>query len=438
MNNKSVSPSEKRVFAGNVFGVSAVEFTWGLGLPLVVDSTFLPLFLQSLGASNVTIGMVPTLYFLGCSLFPILSGILTSRTPYKKRAVLLSHLFPPLVLIVLGFLLLATGEGSKNVIAVFLAGYGLFSAGIGFLLPVWQNYLVTIFTPKKSVSALSVMMIAQSAAKLTSSFLILEFVRRYAFSIRASSVLFTVTGLLFFLGSFFFILTKEVVHSETPGENIQKSPLRSLLLVLRNRNFLLFLGNELESFAITGILAFYATYATGFCGIAPQTAAGLFIAFSYAGAITVNILLGWLCLLSIKQKCLLSKAFSLLSVLVLITARSPAAFFLVSALLGSSRAVRWLIYAPAIKQISGKRDATVYFSLAPVLTLPLSAGIPLLNGKLLDYFSGFGAGAYKLVFGLQALIILAALFTNLKTNFDGIKEDRAAMGMESHPGQPSV
>ncbi len=48
-------------FKRNVLGVSVVEFFWGLGFPIVMESTFLQLFLKNLGASSFVIGIVPAL-----------------------------------------------------------------------------------------------------------------------------------------------------------------------------------------------------------------------------------------------------------------------------------------------------------------------------------------------------------------------------------------
>ena len=47
--------SNDRYYIRNVFGISAVEFLWGLGLPVVVESTFLQLFLKNLGASGIAL-----------------------------------------------------------------------------------------------------------------------------------------------------------------------------------------------------------------------------------------------------------------------------------------------------------------------------------------------------------------------------------------------
>jgi MFS family permease len=223
-------------FGRNLLGVSAVEFSWGLGLPLVIDSSFLPLFLRNLGASNLIIGAVPTLYFIGCAVFPLVSGLLTDGRGNKKRAVILTHLFPAVTTILLGLFLNLFGTGGEPetgrvVIPLFLTGYAVFSMGIGMLLPVWQNYLVTIFSPQSSVPALAVMMIAQSGSKLGSSLIIQEFVKRYGFAVAPTSVFFVIVGTLFTVGSLCFVITRE--RGTEPGERGEprRPPLEALRTV---------------------------------------------------------------------------------------------------------------------------------------------------------------------------------------------------------------
>ncbi len=68
---------KRRYFTRNVCGVSAVEFLWGLGFPIVLESTFLQLFLKSLGASGFVIGLVPSILIIGISCFPLFSSYFT-------------------------------------------------------------------------------------------------------------------------------------------------------------------------------------------------------------------------------------------------------------------------------------------------------------------------------------------------------------------------
>jgi hypothetical protein len=275
---------------------------------------------------------------------------------------------------------------------------------------VWQNYLVKIFIPERSISALSVMWISQSVAKIISSYLLLKIVERYSFSAAGSSMIFTVIGLIFFSGSFLFLITREKSETGSTGASAGRAGLfHGFGSVLRNRNFLLFLGTDLEFFALIGIISFYANFATEHCGIDPALASGLFVAFIYLGGISVNILLGWFQLLSLKNKYWLTKSLAALAVPLICIFSKPWAFLVASYLFGASRSTRMLVYAPGVKRLSGQEDATHYFAIAPLFTLPLSVGLPLLNGAVLDRLAFMGGWSYRIVFLAMALFSVLSL-----------------------------
>lgn len=396
-------------FRRNTIGISSVEFFWGLGMPVVIESTFLQLFLRNLGASSFLIGLIPTLFSGGVALFSLFSGRLTGHIERKRPAVIAVHVAAALPVLAFGILLAITGY-DPSIIFVFFCCYALFSIGIGFILPVWQNYLVKIFTEQRSISALAVMWTSQSVAKIISSYLLLRIVERYSFSAAGSSLIFTAIGLLFLVGSFLFLITREQIESiPKTGLNRRIGMVHGFRSVLGNRNFLLFLGTDLEFFALIGIISFYANYATEHCGINPAMASGLFVAFNYLGGITVNILLGWFQLLSLKGKYWVTKTLTALAVPLICIFCRPWAFFLASYLFGASRSTRMLVYAPAVKRLSGMDDATHYFAAAPLITLPLSAGIPLINGAVLDRLVHLGGWSYRIVFLAMALLSAASI-----------------------------
>jgi hypothetical protein len=399
-----------RHFVRNTVGVSLVEFIWGLGLPVVTESTFLQLFLRSLGASNFLIGLIPTLFSGGNALSSLLAVSLTAHLGRKRTAVILAHLAAALPILLLGLVLLTVDLGSATLSTFFLF-YGLFSLGIGLILPVWQNYLAKIFTPGRSVPALAVMWMAQSVTKILGGYVILRVVERSAFTLRSVSVTFTVVGALFVVAAFPFLITREQEDRSLahPALRLRARFGRAIGAALRNRNFLLFLGSELELYALTGIVSFYAAFATEHCGIQPAVASGLFVASIYLGGVAANLLLGWFNLLSLKSKSMLSKLLCLAAVTLVCVFCAPWAFLAASFLFGISRSTRNLVFVPAVKQLSGLADATSYFAITPVLCLPLSAGIPLGNGAALDRLAGLGAGSFRIVFVVMGLLVAASM-----------------------------
>ena len=196
-------------FRRNVLGVSLVEFFWGLGFPIVLESTFLQLFLKHLGASSFAIGIVPSLLMTGIACFPIFSSYLSRNMRMKMPLVLFLHFISALSIFLFGMTLLFVSE-SNRILPLFFASYSVFSICMGLTIPVWLNYIVRIFSESKSVPGLGYMMLAQNIGKVISSFFILKVVERYSFSGGSTAYVFIITGLLFAIGSLCFIMTKEV------------------------------------------------------------------------------------------------------------------------------------------------------------------------------------------------------------------------------------
>lgn len=406
-------------FKRNVIGISSVEFLWGLGLPVVIESTFLQLFVKSLGASSFAVGLVPAFFFIGSSVFALLSSYVTANMAFKRGPVILLHLISGISLMFFGVFLFFFG-GTSAVLFAFFTAYAVFSVCIGMTLPVWLNYLVNILSPDRSVSGLGFMMIAQSVARLTSSLFIIQWVDRYAFSLKASAMVFFIVGFLFALGSLFFLMTREVAASAPKQPRHSNSFWRyvgaAVRHILGNANFLFFLAADLDFYVVVTVISFYANYATTFCGIDAAIAAGAFVACIYTGAIIVNVFLGSMNMLSVRQKYIFSKTASTTAMLLLFLLTYEWSFFLASLLMGAARGTRMVVYAPTVKRLSGLADSTSYFAVAPILTALFASGLPLVCGKFLDMYTA--AAAYRIIFLMAALLILGSLLCLLRVDFD--------------------
>lgn len=405
-------------FSRNAFSVASVEFFWGLGFPIVLESTFLQLFLKNLGASGFVIGLVPALFVFCSSCLPIFAAYLTRNIRFKKKVVLLVHLLPAIAIFLLGCVMLVADE--DNVLLLFFAFYSLFSMALGFGIPIWLNFLARIFSETRTVPGLGYMMLSQNIGKIISSFFILKVVEQYAFSTRSCAWIFICTGTVFIIGALFFLLTKEFSEKGDPEpdhSSFMAHTRTALSSIVANKPFLIFLAADLDFYIVITALSFYANYATEFYNVDQAVAAGIFVGCIYSGSITVNILLGTLDLLRLKQKFVLSKCISCTALILLITVPGQWSFFLISYLLGMVRAIRNMVYTPSVKKFSGKSDATDYFAFAPILTAPIAFGFPMLFGKMLDMLSPMGANSYKILFGVSALFMIVTFYCTLKTEY---------------------
>jgi len=397
-----------RHFARNTAGISLVELFWGLGMPAVFESTFIPLFMRGLGASSLLVGLVPTLLSTGSAVAALSAWSLTARRQRKKGPLIAVHLVAAFPILGFGLFLLFTGI-RPSTLAVFLAAYAAYSLSIGLLLPVWQNYTTKIFSDRMTVPAFGIMMLTQSAARLAGGFFLIRIVERFAVSATGAALVFTLVGALFMVGSLPFLFTVE--ESGPPSPATVPTPHRpSIRRLLGNRPFLLLLATEVEYVALGCVIAFYANYATEHCGVEPAAASGLFAMLSSLGGMAANAAFGWADLGSLRTKYVLTKSLALAGIVLMAFHSALWVFLLVSVLLGISRGTRAVVYAPAVKRMSGRDDATLYFAVAPVLVLPLSLGLPLGSGAFLDAAAGLGPWSYRIVFLAMALCSAVGLF----------------------------
>jgi len=413
---------ENNNFISDTAGISLVEFFWGMGLPLVLESTFLQLFLKNLGANSFTIAFVPGIMFTSQAVFGLFSAYRTKHLARKRPAVIRYHLYPAIAILLLGLFFQLTGGEHQSTIAVFFILYSIFSIGIGMLLPVWQNYFVKLFKPSQLLPAISVMMIAQSAGRLLCSFFIADYFNSRNITPSNSAFLFIFCGLLFFFGSFAFLITKEEKAESDINEEKQGfiSFIHSAFSeTAGDKNLLRFLVSDIELYAVVAVMSFYANFAVVYHEISAAVAAGFFVGLNFAGQITANIILGTFNLFQLKTKCIISRICSISAVLLLIAGKGLPVFLAASVLLGFSKAIRSLIYAPAVKKISGARDTTSIFAAASIILLPLSTGISLLSGKLLDVLSFLGSDSYRVVFGIMGLLSFISIFFLIRVDFSG-------------------
>ena len=410
-----------RYFKQNVFGISGVEFLWGLGLPVVIESTFLQLFLKSLGASSFVIGFIPAFMFIGCSVFGLLSSYFTSDMAFKRNAVIWLHVISGVSLLFFGCILFVFGK-IPSILLVFFASYAIFSVCIGMTVPVWLNYAVNMFSEKRTVTGFAYMMIAQHVARLISSILIVKWVEKYSFSLKASSLIFISVGTLFAIAALLFLFTREVARegrkNDRGGRSLFRYTIDSVRDILRNRNFLFFLAADMDFFVVVTAISFYANYATTYCGIQPSIAAGMFVGFLYTGAILTNIALGPLGFLSVRNKYILSKCSAVAALILIVGFQDPWSFLLASFFFGVCRGTRSIVYAPSVGRLSGLSDATSYFAVAPLLTLAFATGLPLAFGKFLDHFAWLEGDSYRIIFGTSIVLIVGTLLFLLKVDFD--------------------
>lgn len=379
---KGASDIDKH-FIRNTAGVSSAEFLWGIGLPALIETTFLQIFLTRMGATDFLLGIIPSIFSVSMAFCAPISTLLTSHLTSKRKAVFTAHVLTSLPVLVYGCVLPVIPAGSS--VKIFLVIYSLFSAGIGIILPLWQNFLVQIFSKRNTLRGISVMFICQTIARIVSAFAIAGVVEKYALSIASSAAVFIFTGAVLFIGSFFFLIVREERKSYNQSQRHSLlSLIKAMKDITKHRDFVFFVFSTLESTICITVISFYAKFAVQHRGVSESYAAGLFTVALFTGAIISNIVFGWMEICVIKVKFVISKISASAGILLIIVSRDPYLFILASFFLGISRGIFMIAYSPAVKELSGKEDATDYFSASPLFMLPFAFFIPYLAGLFID------------------------------------------------------
>jgi len=406
-------------FLRNTIGLSSVEFFWGLASPVIFESAFLQIFLKQMGASNKTVGLIPSILAAGIMLSSLLSAWLTSHLVHKKRAVILTHMAASIPFLLFGVILPYIDVSHR--VEVFLAAYILFALALGIVLPLWQNFIVKIFSQSNTLKANSIMMTTQIFARMIGSFFIFKSVEKFSFSTMSSSLIFIAVGIIYFTGSSLFIIVHEQ-PAYTTGQRTKPHNLKTMTAaadhIFRNKNYLFYLAGMTESYATVAVLSFYANYAVEFKGIEKEVAAGLFVGCIYFAGVLTNVFLGWLNFFSLKTKFIIARTAAVTGTLLLLVSDTLSFFLLVSFIFGIARAVNQSANAPSVKLLSGLEDATDYFAISSILIFPVSFSIPVVSGIIIDAFAEYGYFSYIIVFIILAVLQASGLIFTVLTNFN--------------------
>ena len=412
-----VTRSEGALVARNTAGLAWSEFCIGLALPVITaDAAFLPLLMRAAGGTTFEVGLMTAIFWAALAFLPLLSAYLTRGASDKRTIAIVTNATLALPPLVFGGVLLLLGPRFLSVAALIVT-YAFLAAALGISAPLWREYVTRMFPPQQVFAGLSAMFALQTVARILSGLLAAALVQRFVFAPAMVGLVFVGTGVILAASALMLTLTRELAPAgpvAAPDDAGAGGRFADVVATaLRNRSFLLYMANDIEFYASSTVTAFYAVYATEHLGVA-VAAATAFVVATHAGSTAAYLFLGRSRLLSLRQRLILGKCFSVAGVLLILVAPAPWAFFAASGLIGIGRASRQLAFMPTVKLLSRRSDATAYYALAQLLTMPFSVGLPLLAGQLLQLLAALGGDAYRFVFGALAALMALSMFALLR------------------------
>ncbi|MBL7012884.1 MAG: MFS transporter [Candidatus Marinimicrobia bacterium] len=117
------------------------EFTWGFGIAFHTVYATVPLFLKSLGAPDIIIVSTAGLFAILVAIPQLFSALMGRNIKNIKRASLLIHGIPISVVFMMGTIYTFYIPTGPNAWLYFYTGFIGYALAIGYLLPIWVEFL---------------------------------------------------------------------------------------------------------------------------------------------------------------------------------------------------------------------------------------------------------------------------------------------------------
>ena len=403
-----MDPQTRTNIRSNALG----EGLWGFGWNLAPRITVLPLLVQSLGGSTFEIGLLATIATAGTLVPQILTSFVVQTGVGKKRFLILFHLFvliPPWAFMGLATLGAFGMSQAASRIALLVA-YGVFMSCIGFMFPVWFDWVAGLFKREVRGRAFGWSGVAAASAAVLASICAGVATDRLPFP--------TSYALLFFVGAGFyvasmaaFIPAKEAVRVAVPRRLTPGEVFARFRDSLRERNFRRYLVARVLLTAGSGAVAFYAVHfksADG-GGVAEETVISLGAA-TFLAQILAGYALGRLGDACGHRVGAVLGGVAQLSALVIATLLiGTVACAAVLALLGVGIASGWVSHNNFLFETCPHDYRTAHITVSNLVLAPVTALVPMGTAHLvatLGVTRAFAVCAVPMVAGVAWLLVM--------------------------------
>ncbi len=381
------------------FGLAA------LGLASTV--TVVPLFLNTLGASEILIGLVASIHTIGWQLPQLFTAHRVARlTRFKPMVMLMTfHERWPFFGLA-GVALLVPVISPSLAIALAFVMLTIYALGGGLAATAWQSMIGKIMPEEQrgtffgTQSAVANFLGAGGA--LAAGFLLEKLPSPLDFTL-----CFGLAGIAMFISMWFLGRTREPSHDVPERTEAQRIGWRSMVSILqRDGNFRWFLlARALTSVALIAV-SFYTIYAVRTFNV-PETTVGLLTGVMTLSQTIANPIFGWLGdRWGHRSMYAIGALMMSVSAGMALFATDITWFYVAFALAGAANATFWAVAITLTLEFGETHEKPIYIGLANTLVAPVSLLAPVVGGALAGQFGFQSTFLLSVVAGLLTMIVL--------------------------------
>lgn len=381
---------------------------WGLALTFASTATVIPMFLKKLGASDVEIGLIPTLVNLGFTFPSIFSAPIVERVKSVKKFVITVTWIersPYPFLSILAFTLAKTNPILTIYLSLIFLAIGYF--GTGFIMPGWMDFVARIIPVTSRGKFIALGNGLGGVLGIGGSILVGKILSTYPFP-QNFGICFVITMFILLVAYAILLCIKEP-KIEKKENNEKTNYIKEIPNILKNnryfRNYIL--ARFFTSFGVMG-LAFYTVHAVSKFSL-PDRYIGTFTMFFVGAQPIANLLWGPLADRTGHKNVLLGGVTcNLLGNLIALISPIVSPFYMAFALSGAMNSAFMISGLPIILEFAPPERRPTYIGINNILISPALALSPLIGGfiaKNFGYPTVFLVSLIANVIGLSVLYL---------------------------------
>ncbi len=284
----------QKVHTRNTVLNAAGEGMWGFAMAFHNMNSVVPMFLAQMGASAFILGLIPGGFILLVAVPQLLSATLFRQSSQIKKINISLHFAMAPTAFLMGLAFYVFGFNGQAGVLVYLILWVVWSLSVGFLVPVWADFLASITVASRRGRFFGITFTVNAILGMIGGYVLKEVLALESLAFPANfGAAFLIMTASILIGNIFFIFIKVIHTPNLSVEKVERWWRRLKLIYVDDKNFRNYIFSRALAAATMMPLAFYGVDLQARFGL-PLSAAGSFTFFLVLGQAIFNILFGYL------------------------------------------------------------------------------------------------------------------------------------------------
>lgn len=401
--------TQRQIHTQNTLLNVAGEGLWGFAMAFHNMNSVIPMFLAQLGASAFVIGLIPGGFILLVALPQLVSATIFRRSTRIKELNIGMHFGMTPIAFLIGMAFYYFEFVGQTGIMVYLILWVIWSLGVGFLVPVWADFLASVTLRERRGRFFGITFTANALLGMVGGYVLKQVLSMESLSFPSNfGTAFLIMTLAILVGNSFFVFMR-VIHPPAPKtEQVDRLWQRLKRIFVEDRNFRYYVYSRALAAATMMPLAFYGVDLQDRFQL-PLSSAGTFTFFLVVGQAIFNVVFGYIG--DIHGRKMAITGFFVGHILASITAiyaSAPWMAYLTFVFVGMAFGAGQSSFMVFIYEFAGELgDRKLYYAALDTAVAPFIVVYISLAGLLVESFGT------RVLYSLSLCLVLAGLLVFL-------------------------